>query len=214
MSAFFLSERASPFWRQLLPWSGNDADPPKSVQLWVHAARSAVGIQLGYRLIWAPSQCTLMVPLTAAANARDPQRMDGLWSHTCFEAFLGCAGSETYWEFNLSPASDWNVYRFCRYRHGQQRELFYGQLPLTVMGPRAAPARADCRLAEPMALLEIELMCALPPALDDCLPHVSHLQLGLTAVLEHADGELSYWGLQHSGCEPDFHDRRDWLMAL
>ena len=41
-----------------------------------------------------------------------PRRRDRLWEETCLELFLGEEGSERYWEFNLSPAGHWNVYRF------------------------------------------------------------------------------------------------------
>ena len=33
-----------------------------------------------------------------------PAQKDGLWEHTCFEAFLGIAGQDAYCEFNLSPS--------------------------------------------------------------------------------------------------------------
>ena len=29
--------------------------------------------------------------------------VDGLWRHTCFEAFVGIPGAEPYYEFNFSP---------------------------------------------------------------------------------------------------------------
>jgi hypothetical protein len=44
-----------------------------------------------------------------------PGRKDRLWEETCLEFFLGTRDSEGYWEFNLSPAGHWNVYRFTSY---------------------------------------------------------------------------------------------------
>ena len=156
----------------------------------------------------------MLVPQRGADDRGGPQRRDGLWQHTCFEAFVGVLGSEAYWEFNLAPSGDWNVYRFDGYRGGQAPEVSYGPLPLTVMGPRAAPAAADCRLTAPQALLELDLCCPLPPPLQERLQAGSTLELGLTAVLEGQAGELSYWALNHPGTEPDFHDRRGWSLRL
>ena len=127
------------------------------------ASCSAAGLQLSYRLIWSPAEHTLLVPQARAGDPDGPQRRDGLWQHTCFEAFFGVLGSDDYWEFNLAPSGDWNVYRFAGYRAGQTPETAYGPLPLTVMGPRAAPPAADCRLTAPRALLELEMCCPLPP---------------------------------------------------
>ena len=40
------------------------------------------------------------------------------------------------------------------------------------------------------------------------------LQLGLAAVIESADGALSYWALRHPPGEPDFHHRDAFALAL
>lgn len=201
-------------WHPLLPWPTDEADGRPSPQLWALASCSSAGLRLAYRLIWPPADCTVMVPQRPAGACGDPQRCDGLWHHTCFEAFVGVLGADNYWEFNLSPSGDWNVYRFSGYRTGQAPELAYSQLPLTLMGPRAAPPLADCRLGAPRALVELELSCALPPLLQDRVLNGAPLELGLTAVLEGQDGELSYWALGHPASEPDFHDRRGWLLRL
>src|SRR5262245_16977310 len=43
-------------------------------------------------------------------------QVDGLWQHTCFEAFIAARDSPAYWEFNFSPSSEWAVYQFRGYR--------------------------------------------------------------------------------------------------
>jgi hypothetical protein len=43
---------------------------------------------------------------------------DGLWEHTCFEAFIAVPGVPGYYEFNFSPALAWAAYRFSDYRDG------------------------------------------------------------------------------------------------
>ena len=60
----------------------------------------------------------LMIP----AAAERPARRHGLWKATCFEFFLGVKGEARYWEFNLSPGGDWNVYGFAGYRQGMAEE--------------------------------------------------------------------------------------------
>ncbi|RMF26474.1 MAG: hypothetical protein D6756_03650, partial [Cyanobacteria bacterium J083] len=50
----------------------------------------------------------------------NPCRQDQLWQTTCCEFFLGLENSSQYWEFNLSPRADWNIYRFTDYRQTRQ----------------------------------------------------------------------------------------------
>src|SRR4051812_17339013 len=39
-------------------------------------------------------------------------RTDGLWRHTCFEAFIGTRDVPDYWEYNFSPSGAWAAYHF------------------------------------------------------------------------------------------------------
>ena len=80
-----------------------------------------------------------------------PLRQDLLWQATCLEFFLAAAGNSDYWEYNLSPAGDWNVYHLDTYRRGLAEEPAYKQLPFDVI-------RDDKQL-------NLSLTCALPPAL-------------------------------------------------
>ena len=66
-------------------------------------------LSLGFTLMGNLDQ--LVIPAQALA-----ERTDGLWEHTCFEAFLAPAGGESYHEVNLSPSSAWATYSFLRYR--------------------------------------------------------------------------------------------------
>ncbi len=38
--------------------------------------------------------------------------------------------------------------------------------------------------------------------------------IGLSAVIETADGQLSYWALAHPRAQPDFHHRAGWTAHL
>mgnify|MGYP001765748420 CR=1 FL=1 len=145
------------------------------------------GIVLRYRIVGDIGQLRIPAP-------RPPGPADGLWQHTCCEAFVGGDG-DRYREFNFSPSGQWAAYDFAGYR---QRN-------------------ADYAAAEPPA---IEFACdadsrsltvRLPATL---LPGTGQRVIGLTAVIETADGSKSYWALAHAGPQPDFHLRQSFTLAL
>jgi hypothetical protein len=116
---------------------------------------------------------------------RPSRWVDGLWRHTCFEAFVMAGEGPAYSEFNLSPSGEWAVYSFSGYRDG-------GEAALEPV-PKIAVRRSGDRVA-----LDAQLH-------PDCLPPGRSLRLGLSAVVEDAHGVLSYWALRHPPGEPDFH---------
>src|SRR4051794_33386983 len=83
------------------------------------------------------------------------QWTDGLWQHTCFEAFLRPDGDESYYEFNLAPSLHWAAYRFSGYRSGME--------PVREVGPPRgdAPAPEDAANFAFSATLEMERLAAL-----------------------------------------------------
>jgi hypothetical protein len=132
----------------------------------------------------------LRVPV---ADAPSP---DSLWQHTCFEAFLSAPGEEGYREYNFSPAGLWAASQFQRYREIDRR-LEEGAPPLAIDS-----SQSDDRLT---------LSADLPAAL---LPSGSDLRVGLSAVIEHADGHLDYWAVRHPAEKPDFHHQDGWILQL
>lgn len=126
---------------------------------------------------------------------RPPAAADGLWAHTCCEAFVGRPGSPAYREFNFSPSGEWAIYDFAAYR---QRAAAATGLP----APRIVLQRAADAL-----VLDVQVAAA---ALPDGRP----LALGLAAVVESADGTLSYWALRHPAERPDFHHRDAFALTL
>ena len=48
----------------------------------------------------------------------------------------------------------------------------------------------------------------------DFLPPGNSLRLGLSAVVEDADGGLSYWALRHPPGKPDFHHTDAFALQL
>ena len=99
-----------------------------------------------------------------------------------------------YREFNFSPSGEWAAYTFRGYRDG-------GELDID-MAPIIAVHRSVDRL---------ELHAEIRP---DCLPPGRSLQLGLSAVVEDADGVLSYWALRHPPGKPDFHHADAFALQL
>jgi hypothetical protein len=128
-----------------------------------------------------------------------PQRRsahtDGLWQHTCFEAFVRESGVRSYVELNFSPSSEWAIYRFDDYRRG-----------MAAIEPPHAP-KIICRRREDRleADVDVHLTGMLPQA---------ELQLGLSAVLEDQQGKISYWALAHPPGNADFHHDAGFALRL
>lgn len=121
-----------------------------------------------------------------------PLREDGLWQSTCLECFFKTPGDARYVEFNATPRRKWNLYQFDDYRQ-----------------PDCLPPPHDRKIQ----LIELEVKHHhLKAILDLSALHLrnDHLLIGLSAVLEMTNGHKTYWALQHSGAEADFHHDRDW----
>ncbi|HEV8712545.1 MAG TPA: hypothetical protein VGX03_06930, partial [Candidatus Binatia bacterium] len=99
---------------------------PHTVALQCHPAtraRSVRGIQV--QVGWGQGGALALTFSLAGDLARlripTPQssrRADGLWQHTCFEAFIRREGEPGYYEFNFAPSGAWAAYAFSRYRDG------------------------------------------------------------------------------------------------
>lgn len=131
-----------------------------------------------------------------APPSETPSRKHELWRDTCFEFFLGIKNSPKYWEFNLSPTGDWNVYRFENYRQGMQEETVFSTLPFIIQ------QQAD------------SLGLTLDLDLDKIIPQEQALEVAITTVIKQTDGEVTYWALTHQGAEADFHRRDSFILEL
>ncbi len=116
-------------------------------------------------------------------------RADGLWQHSCFEAFVRSDAGDSYHEFNFAPSGDWAAYRFASRREGRQSPA----LP--------APRTEFRRTAD---AFELTAAVALAGIAELAQAHI--LQAGIAAVIEDQDGGLSHWALVHRAAQPDFHD--------
>lgn len=145
------------------------------------------------------------------------ERADDLWRTTCFEAFVrpefpdgpdgpdGVLSPETpsgspshagYVELNLSPSGRWAAYAFDAYRSGMRHlEL--------VAPPRIAFSRRDHGVAL-TAVFD----------LAGALPSGAPWRLGLSAVIEDADGRIAHLALGHAPDRPDFHHPDSFVLQL
>jgi len=118
-----------------------------------------------------------------------PVRSDGLWRHTCFEAFVRAAPGTAYHEFNFAPSTQWAAYGFDGYRSGMRIE-----------GELVAP-RFEMESSGKHYNLRVSLALDRLPS----LPSDAIWRLGLSAVIEEMNGALSYWALAHPPGKADFH---------
>ncbi len=171
----------------LRPFGGTEAGPAL-----------AIAGSIGRRRNMLSFRCALRGRLSALSvpGREAPARRDRLWEGTCFELFLGAAGTAEYWEFNLSPAGHWNVYRFDSYREGMREEAEFASLPFDVLADAEA-----LRLS-----VDIDLGRILPPE--------KTLDVGVCAVVRMRAGDVGHWALAHPGPRPDFHLRDGFRLKI
>jgi hypothetical protein len=116
-------------------------------------------------------------------------RIDGLWKHTCFEAFL--AADPGYYEFNFSPSGQWAAYHFDAHRQGMR----------DAAGPDPSIGwSAGKGAGQLVATLQ------LPEDVND--------RIGLSAIIEDDAGNRSFWALAHPPGAPDFHHAACFAASL
>jgi len=131
------------------------------------------------------------------SSSVNPTRKEELWKTTCLEFFLAIKDLPHYWEFNLSPSGDWNVYHIDVYRRiGFREETSIQQLQFeTQKATNSFLLNADVDLNP---IIRLEQM----------------LEVGVTAVIQTKVGSETYWALTHPAPEADFHLRESFLLAM
>ena len=147
-------------------------------------------VALDYELLAPASE------LIWPAATTTPVRRDELWQSTCLELFIAKPNEPSYWEINLAPNGDWNVYRLDGYRQGLQAEPAIQRISLS------SDSAADRH--------QLQATIELPPALRQVAP----LEANLCAVLQHANSRNSYWALCHPSSEADFHARAGFVLEV
>lgn len=154
------------------------------------AGRQADTLLLQYHISGDIHQ--LHVPRRSALAGRRHE----LWQDTCFECFVGVKGSERYWEINLSPNGDWNVYCFSGYRQGMTEETAFRAMPCTFYESKD------------------DLWFGLSVDLSAIFRQDHILELGISCVLRHQVGETTFWSLCHPKAQADFHHRSGFVLSL
>lgn len=128
---------------------------------------------------------------------QSPSAADGLWEHTCFEAFIAAKHEDSYHEFNFSPSGQYAGYAFSGYR---------------------TPFEWSQAIAPQITVTKTNDNCTLQAVIDRAdLPANKAgkpFRLGLSAVVELLNGGKSYWALHHPSEHPDFHHRDGLVLAL
>jgi len=131
------------------------------------------------------------------ATGLHPGRKDELWRTTCFEFFLAPKGQPRYWEINLSPSGDWNIYRMDSYRRiGFRQETSIQRLPFEVQHEEGA--------------FHLKALIDLNPITEPA----QILQLGISSVIQTRGGNETYWALSHPAPVPDFHLRESFTIEI
>jgi hypothetical protein len=125
-------------------------------------------------------------------TANSPNRRFALWEQTCLEFFIAQPDAKPYWEVNLSPSGDWNVYYLSDYRQDLTEVAVYNSLPIATNG--------------------LSLSASLD--LSPIVPLAAPIQLSITAVIQTQNTDYSYWAIAHTGQEPDFHRRESFVLRL
>ena len=129
--------------------------------------------------------------------SKNPSRRDELWKRTCFEFFLAIKAQPQYWEFNMSPSGDWNVYHMGAYRRvGFREETSIQQLTFEVRNETGE--------------FHLDALVDLQPI----LPPGQFLDFGITAIIQTTDSNETYWALTHPAPFADFHLRESFILAL
>lgn len=167
---------------ELLPHPANPCGAIRRFTASMEIAAPPDELRISFQIDGAIERLRLSGPGTAL-------RTDGLWQHSCFEAFLRADASDSYHEFNFAPSGDWAAYRFAARREGRQ-----------------SPAMPAPRMEFHRAAEVCELNAGISLAALRDLAEARVLETGFAAVIEDEDGQLSYWALAHRAAQADFHD--------
>lgn len=126
-----------------------------------------------------------------------PVRKDGLWKKTCFEFFLAVHGTQEYWEINMSPSGEWNVYRMDAYRQvNMLEETKISQLPF--------------RFQKKDGEYSLDISVDLTPIIEP----TQKIQIGIATIIQTRGGRETYWALIHPDTKVDFHLRDSFILGV
>ena len=182
-------ESAESRWAALLPHASTLGGATCAIDAHARLLGSGSGL---FRYVLRADIARVRIPPTQTV-----ERADGLWQHTCFEAFLRVPGAPGYYEINIAPSRQWAVYRFDAYRQGMS-------------SPEVQPPEISVRRFA--ARLEVDAAVRLRDL--NGLQGAPRLQVALSAVLEAENGTLSHWALKHASSTADFHHPDGFVLEL
>ena len=171
----------------LIPFA-SDALP--TIEIVGNIDRSDNILSIEYQLLGDLDSVAIASPAVA------PSRKFELWESTCFEFFIGVLGDRNYWEFNLSPSGDWNVFHLNDYRQALRDEIAFTMLPFNV--DRSANSLT----------LKLELDLSQIISID------RQIEVSIATVIRSTQDKISYWALTHIGEEADFHSRDSFVIKI
>lgn len=130
-------------------------------------------------------------------SSAQPERKGELWKNTCFECFLSRRDQPEYWEINISPSGDWNVFHMDAYRRVGFREEMSVQM-----------LKFEAREEREAFILDASF------ALHAIISEHETLDIGVTAIIQAKGGKETYWALTHLASQADFHLKASFLLAL
>lgn len=180
----------------LVPFTNGSSLPQLELSGWIDRQDKLLSIE--YHL-QGDLNSIAIDPLTTA-----PSRQPELWAKTCFEFFIGVPGDSNYWEFNLSPSGDWNVFQLDDYRQGLRDEAAFSSLPFSVK-----------RQANSLVLrlkFDLSKIISLAQPLETRIER--DLEISVTTVIKSTQDEISYWAVTHTGKDADFHLRDSFTIEI
>ncbi len=123
-------------------------------------------------------------------------RVIGLWESTCFELFIREKREDHYFEFNFSFKEKWNCFYFPK----PNAHLTEWPTDLLPSISRLTPHQLEVNI--PLSIFKKGFW------------QPGRMQLGISAVLEDLQGDLSYWALAHPDNKPNFHHFDSFLINL
>jgi hypothetical protein len=159
-----------------------------------HLARRIDALSVHYEIIGS------LPGIDIPVRTQKPSRKKGLWENTCLELFVAVKDRDRYWEFNLSPSGDWNVFRFEHYRNERNADKLREE-PLVVSLPFRTRRRSGSFLLD----MEFDL--------DNLFRKDQFLEIGIAAIIKF-NKDRTYWALTHCGPIPDFHRRDSFIIKL
>ena len=174
---------------KLLPHPASPSSPAASIEVFAN--------RLADRRLSLVFAVTGDVRAIRLPVSKKPGRKDGLWKHSCFEAFIRLPNSAGYLELNFAPSGDWAAYLFDDYRSGMR-------------APELEAPIIQCQASDG----QIGIVAGIDLSSLAGFGGTTGLSLGLSAVIEADDGSLSHWALAHPRETPDFHHPNCFVLEL